>query len=156
VGVIGLGYIGLPLALAIHEANFNVIGLEVDAATVDVLKDGHSTVENIPDAKLTKAQSLRFHWRQRTTSWPRRTPRRYVCPHNSERATDKPGIHYLGGRCPVGVVTAQTTVILESTVYPGATEEVVGARLSAGGWTIGENLHVALSPEVIDRRNTRY
>jgi len=54
------------------------------------------------------------------------------------------------------VVTAQTTVILEKTVYPGAAEEVVDARLSAEGYTIEEHLHVAFSPELIDRRNTRY
>jgi UDP-N-acetyl-D-glucosamine dehydrogenase len=157
VGVIGLGYVGLPLALAMHEAGFDVIGVDVDAATVDALGDGRSTVEDVPDARL--AEALEQGFRVVAAYDPLVAADAVsICVPTPLRKSGQPDLSFVVAAADAlaEVVTAQTTVILESTVYPGATEEVVGARLSAEGWTIGEDLHVAFSPERIDPGNTQY
>jgi len=157
VGVIGLGYVGLPLALAMREAKFDVIGVDVDAAAVDALADGHSTVEDITDARLTEALEQGFHVAAEYDPLAQ-ADAVSICVPAPLRKSGQPDLSFVVAAADTlaGVVTAQTTVILESTVYPGATEEVVGARLSAEGWTVGEDLHVAFSPERIDPGNTQY
>ncbi|PSP77591.1 UDP-N-acetyl-D-glucosamine dehydrogenase [Halobacteriales archaeon QS_4_69_225] len=157
VGVVGLGYVGLPLALAMHNAGYDVVGVDVDEDTVARLRDGESTVRDVADAEVADAvaEGLTF-----TTDYAALSDVDgvSVCVPTPLRKTDTPDLSFVVDAAErlAGVLPAETTVVLESTVYPGATREVVGEALADDGKTVGEDVHVAFSPERIDPGNDDY
>ena len=157
VGVIGLGYVGLPLALAMQDAGYDVVGVDIDEATVERLRGGTSTVNDIADADVADAvaEGLRF-----TTDYAALADVDgvSVCVPTPLRKTDTPDLSFVVDAAErlAGVLPAGCTVVLESTVYPGATREVVGEALAANGKQIGENVFLAFSPERIDPGNEAY
>ncbi len=155
VVVVGQGYVGLPLAVRAVEAGMDVIGFDVDESKVRVLADGSSHIDDVTDADVARALAS---GRYRATSAvgdlegfdvavitvP--TPLKHGAPDLSyiDGALDLLGPH----------VTVGSTVILESTTYPGTTEEVVVPRLEeASGLKAGVDFHVGFSPERIDPGN---
>ena len=157
VGVVGLGYVGLPLALAMHNAGYDVVGVDVDDDTVARLRDGKSTVRDVADVEVADAvaEGLTF-----TTDYAALSDVDgvSVCVPTPLRKTDTPDLSFVVDAAErlAGVLPAETTVVLESTVYPGATREVVGEALADDGKTVGEDVHVAFSPERIDPGNDDY
>ena len=157
VGVVGLGYVGLPLALAMHNAGYDVVGVDVDEATVERLRGGTSTVNDIADADVADAvaEGLRF-----TTDYAALADVDgvSVCVPTPLRKTDTPDLSFVVDAAErlAGVLPAGCTVVLESTVYPGATREVVSEALAANGKQIGEDVFLAFSPERIDPGNEAY
>ena len=157
VGVVGLGYVGLPLALAMHDAGYDVVGVDVDDDTVARLRDGKSTVRDVADVEVADAvaEGLTF-----TTDYAALSDVDgvSVCVPTPLRKTDTPDLSFVVNAAErlAGVLPAETTVVLESTVYPGATREVVGEALADDGKTVGEDVHVAFSPERIDPGNDDY
>ena len=157
VGVVGLGYVGLPLALAMHNAGYDVVGVDVDEATVERLRGGTSTGNDIADADVADAvaEGLRF-----TTDYAALADVDgvSVCVPTPLRKTDTPDLSFVVDAAErlAGVLPAGCTVVLESTVYPGATREVVGEALAANGKQIGEDVFLAFSPERIDPGNEAY
>ncbi len=158
VVVVGQGYVGLPVAVAAVEAGFHVVGLEADEARAKALEAGESYVEDVTDARL---RAVRETGRYRATtdvaavagfdtaviSVP--TPLREGIPDLSyiESASATLAPHLRVG----------ATVILESTTYPGTTEELVGPILERGsGLTAGVDFHLGYSPERIDPGNATY
>jgi len=153
--VVGQGYVGLPLALRAVEAGFHVIGFDTDAARIKRLADGDSYVEDITDEQLAGALAS---GRYEPTADPSRlagfdvalidvpTPLRDGSPNLSfvvDAATTL-GRH----------LTRGATVVLESTSYPGTTEELVGPLLEEGsGLQAGRDFHLGYSPERIDPGN---
>ena len=156
-GVVGLGYVGLPLALAMHNAGYDVVGVDVNEATVERLRGGTSTVNDIADADVADAvaEGLRF-----TTDYAALADVDgvSVCVPTPLRKTDTPDLSFVVDAAErlAGVLPAGCTVVLESTVYPGATREVVGEALAANGKQIGEDVFLAFSPERIDPGNEAY
>ena len=155
VAVIGQGYVGLPLAMRAVEAGFDVVGYEVAAQKVDRLNAGSSYVEDISDARLGAALAT---GRYRASMDPADlagfeiavvsvpTPMGDGVPDLSfiESAADVLSPHVRPG----------CTVILESTTYPGTTEELMGPRLErASGLKVGADFHLGYSPERIDPGN---
>ncbi|WP_254840518.1 nucleotide sugar dehydrogenase [Natronomonas marina] len=157
VGVVGLGYVGLPLALAMHNAGYEVVGVDVDPDTVERLRGGESTVNDVSDAEVTDAvaEGLRF-----TTDYAELADVDgvSVCVPTPLRKTDTPDLSFVVDAAErlADVVPAGATVVLESTVYPGATKEVVGETLADNGAELGEDIHLAFSPERIDPGNEEY
>ena len=157
VGVVGLGYIGLPLALAMHNAGYEVVGVDIDEDTVESLRNGTSTVNDVSDAEVTDAvaEGLRI-----TTDYAELADIDgvSVCVPTPLGKTDTPDLSFVVDAAErlAGVISAGCTVVLESTVYPGATEEVVGETLAASGAAIGRDVHLAFSPERIDPGNEQY
>jgi UDP-N-acetyl-D-glucosamine dehydrogenase len=155
LAVVGQGYVGLPLALRAVEAGFDVVGYDVDPERIKQLAAGVSYVEDITDARLAAAlESDRYQ----PTSDPGQmagfdvtvidvpTPLSDGVPNLSyvEEAASAVGAHLQPGG----------TVILESTSYPGTTEELVGPLLeAASGLTAGRDFHLGYSPERIDPGN---
>ena len=157
VGVVGLGYVGLPLALAMHNAGYDVVGVDVDDDTVARLRDGGSTVRDVADAEVADAvaEGLTFGTDYAALSDVDGVS---VCVPTPLRKTDTPDLSFVVDAAErlAGVLPRETTVVLESTVYPGATREVVGETLADDGKTVGEDVHVAFSPERIDPGNDDY
>ncbi|MDL0128080.1 nucleotide sugar dehydrogenase [Halobacterium salinarum] len=157
VGVVGLGYVGLPLALAMHDAGYDVVGVDVDAGTVEQLRSGDSTVNDVTDDEVTAAvrEGLTF-----TTDYDQLADADGVsiCVPTPLRKTDTPDLSYVldAAERLAPVVPGGCTVVLESTVYPGATEDAVADLLAENGTTVGEDIHLAFSPERIDPGNEEY
>ncbi|WP_178917764.1 nucleotide sugar dehydrogenase [Natronomonas gomsonensis] len=157
VGVIGLGYVGLPLALAMHRAGHEVVGVDVDADTIERLRNGDSTVSDVSDAEVKDAvaEGITF-----TTDYKELgdVDGVSICVPTPLRKTDTPDLSFVVDAAErlATVIPTGATVILESTVYPGATEEVVGDALTENGATVGEDVYLAFSPERIDPGNKEY
>lgn len=157
VVIVGQGYVGLPVSMAAVEAGFDVVGYETSAAKVSQLASGESYVEDIPDQRLATALAsgrytpttdigLADGFDYAVISVP--TPLREGVPDLShiEAAARALSPHLRPG----------ATVILESTTYPGTTEELVGPLLTAGsGIPVGQ-FHLGYSPERIDPGNASW
>jgi UDP-N-acetyl-D-glucosamine dehydrogenase len=156
VGVVGLGYVGLPLALAMHDAGYDVVGVDVDVDKVERLPSGESTVNDITDDEVAEASlnGLTF-----TTDYDQLADADGVsiCVPTPLRKTDTPDLSFvLDAAERLAPVVDDCTVVLESTVYPGATKEAVADVLAENGTVVGEDIYLAFSPERIDPGNEEY
>ncbi|MEF8938007.1 MAG: nucleotide sugar dehydrogenase, partial [Halovenus sp.] len=156
-GVVGLGYVGLPLALAMHRAGYDVVGVDIDAETVERLQNGESTISDVSDSDVADAvaEGIAF-----TTDYAALgdVDGVSVCVPTPLRKTDTPDLSFVIDATErlADIVPENCTVIVESTVYPGATEEVVGEALADNGAAVGEDIFLAFSPERIDPGNEEY
>ena len=157
VAVIGQGYVGLPLAVRAAEQGYDVVGYDLDAARIAQLASGSSYIEDIPDERLRAViASGNFHASSDAAdladfdiaviSVP--TPLREGSPDLSyiESSAAELAKHLRPGAC----------VILESTTYPGTTEELVAPLLEASGLKAGADFQLGYSPERIDPGNATY
>ena len=151
VGVVGLGYVGLPLALAYEAAGYTVIGVDIDEERVSDLRSGESYVTDVDDETVQAALDGGF---EPTTEYGalERVSGISVCVPTPLKKTGQPNLSYVVDSVDqlAPVIPDDCTVILESTVYPGATEELVAPTLTENGLTVGEDVFVAFSPERID------
>ncbi len=168
VGIIGLGYVGLPLSLTVSEAGFAVIGFDTDAAKVAALDAGSSYIRQIPAERVARARTRAPGFSASTD-----LARASVCdaviicvptPLDEHLAPD---LGYIERTCEALAprLSPGTLVVLESTTWPGTTVEVVRPileRLSAGrgesgeGLRLGRDLYLAFSPEREDPGNARF
>lgn len=155
--VIGQGYVGLPLSRAASNAGFNVTGLEVNQRIVDGLNSGASHVEDIPDSEL---QSMLKKGYSATTD-------QAVIQDADVIVICVPTPLGDAGRPDLGAVESATAsiaenlnrkslVVLESTTYPGTTEEILKPAFEENGRAIDEDFFLAFSPERIDPGNKTY
>jgi UDP-N-acetyl-D-glucosamine dehydrogenase len=158
VGIIGLGYVGLPLAVEFAHAGFNVVALDVDGRKVEEIKAGRSYIKDVTDDAVSSAvQSGRLHPTVEYRAL-REVDTISICVPTPLRKTKDPDISY--------IVSATESiaenfhpgmlVVLESTTYPGTTDEIILPRLTAGGCRVGEDFFLAFSPERIDPGNPKY
>jgi UDP-N-acetyl-D-glucosamine dehydrogenase len=150
LGIVGLGYVGLPLALAFAEAGNDVVGLDTDAAKLSDLAAGHSYIEDVDDDALA-ALASRLH---PTSDYANLEDCKavIVCVPTPLSSSREPDLSYL--REAAAQVAAHLQpgqlIVLESTSYPGTTREELLPALAAGGRTVGEDFFLAFSPERID------
>lgn len=155
--VIGLGYVGLPLAQEASRAGLTVTGLDVSAAVVDGLMGGRSHVDDLSDADIAEMLGLGF---TATTdaSVIADADTVVICvptPLTPEGGPDLGAV--LGAtRAIADHLRAGQLVVLESTTYPGTTDDEVRPVLEAGGLVAGRDFHLAFSPERIDPGNAEY
>jgi UDP-N-acetyl-D-glucosamine dehydrogenase len=150
IGIIGLGYVGLPLAVAFAEAGETVIGLDTNASRVEALRRGESHVEDVPDAVLAGLGG-RFE----PTTMVRRLALAdaiLICVPTPLTPNREPDLTPLvsAATTVAGILQRGQTVILESTTYPGTTRERVLPILEETGLTAGRDFHLAFSPERVD------
>ena len=156
--VIGLGYVGLPLVQHLCEAGYRVLGFDVDPAKVDTLLRGESYIKHIPAEWI--AQVVGQHTFEPTTDFARLAEADCIsiCVPTPLDRNNEPDLTYVRE-------TTQTIahhlrpgqlIILESTTYPGTTEELVLPLLQATGLVVGRDFFLAYSPEREDPGNTRY
>jgi UDP-N-acetyl-D-glucosamine dehydrogenase len=156
IGIVGLGYVGLPLAVAFAEAGEDVVGVDVDAAKVASLREGRSHVEDIPDAVLAPiADRLTFSTRPDDLS---ATDAVLICVPTPLTRNREPDLGPLlsAAQALAGVIRAGQLVVLESTTFPGTTREHLVPLLEESGLVAGEDFALAFSPERVDPGRTDY
>src|SRR6059036_2586478 len=157
-GVIGLGYVGLPLALTLSEAGFDVTGIDIDTNRVDAIIGGRSYITDVSDRELQKA-TLEKRFRATTNvSEIRNLDAVSICVPTPLRKTKDPDMSYVVAAADAIAKELRPgqLVILESTTYPGTTEELVLPALQAGGLKVGDDFFLAYSPERVDPGNKKY
>lgn len=158
VSVVGLGYVGLPLAVEFAEVGFTVIGLDLDERKVNRLNAGESYIPDIPTeqlAPLVKSGKLRA-----TADYNelRQADTVNICVPTPLRKTKDPDMSYvISAINSIAEISHEDMlIILESTTYPGTTDEIIRPRLEENGFTVGEQIFVAFSPERIDPGNKTF
>jgi UDP-N-acetyl-D-glucosamine dehydrogenase len=158
VGVIGLGYVGLPLAVEFANAGFTTIGFEVDESKVSRINSGDSYIPDVPTVEL--ASVVKADRLQATTNFGMLATVDIIviCVPTPLRKTKEPDVSYIldaAGRIQATLRSGQL-VILESTTYPGTTDEVLLPMLEETGMKIDEDYFLAFSPERIDPGNANF
>ncbi len=155
VGIIGLGYVGLPLAVAFAEASVDVVGLDVDHRVVDSIAAGESSIEDVSSARLAALVGERI---EVTTDHRRFTgcDAVVICVPTPLAHQREPDLAYVdsAARSLAAVLRKGQLVVLESTTYPGTTRERLLPILEESGMRGGTDFHVAFSPERIDPGRT--
>jgi UDP-N-acetyl-D-glucosamine dehydrogenase len=156
IGIVGLGYVGLPLAVSFAEAGENVIGVDVDHARVSELNGGHSPVEDIPDERLQAVlgsctfttRSVELHEAEAIL----------VCVPTPLTRNREPDLGPLlsAAQALAGVVRRDQLIVLESTTFPGTTRDHMVPLLEESGLRAGEDFALAFSPERVDPGRTDY
>ena len=163
IGIIGLGYVGLPLALLFSEERFRVTGFDIDEAKVKTLNGGGSYIVRIPPNEIARAQASGF---EATSDYDRLREMDVVliCVPTPLNEYHEPDLSYITDtvKALAPRLRAGQLIVLESTTYPGTTDEVVVPLLEQGnsaalrvvrGDTGKGDIHVAFSPEREDPGN---
>jgi UDP-N-acetyl-D-glucosamine dehydrogenase len=158
IGVIGLGYVGLPLVLRYADVGFKVIGLDVDNTKVEKLNVGQSFIEHIPSARIAQANTTGF---VATTDFAEVTKcdALIICVPTPLNKYREPDLSFVLNTADsiVPYLRAGQVISLESTTYPGTTEEELLPRFNASNnLVVGENLFLIYSPEREDPGNPHF
>jgi UDP-N-acetyl-D-glucosamine dehydrogenase len=156
IAIVGLGYAGLPLSLQFARSGVNVLGLDIDEEKVNALNEGHSYIKHIPAEKV--AEQVTAHRMVSTTDFARIKEVRAViiCVPTPLNKNREPDISFVlqTGQAVAPHLQPGTLVVLESTTYPGTTDEELRAVLEAGsGMKAGKDFYLAFSPEREDPAN---
>lgn len=161
VAIVGLGYVGLPLAVDLAKQGFEVIGIDVDSRKCASLNSAKSYIEDISDAELktiTGKTGKGFIHATTDFSVLKTIDCVSICVPTPLAKTRDPDMSYI-----LAVndqikkyIHPDMLIILESTTYPGTTDEIVVPMVEEAGYTVGENVFVCFSPERIDPGNKKY
>jgi len=154
IGIIGLGYVGLPLAVAFADAGHDVVGIDTDSRVVDALGRSRSHVDDVPDAALETLDG-----RLRASTDPAglgECDAVVICVPTPLANQREPDLSYVAdaARALTPELRAGQLVVLESTTYPGTTRERLRPILEESGLAAGRDFHLAFSPERIDPGRT--
>ncbi|MFB0959004.1 MAG: nucleotide sugar dehydrogenase [Clostridiaceae bacterium] len=159
VGVVGLGYVGLPLAVEKAKAGFQTIGFDVQEQKVDWVNDGHNYIGDVVDDDLKTLVQQGMLRATNDFSFIRDVDFVAICVPTPLDAYQQPDISYVKSSTEAiaGYLKKGSIVVLESTTYPGTTEELLKPILEAGsGLTCGEDFYLGFSPERVDPGNKHY
>jgi UDP-N-acetyl-D-glucosamine dehydrogenase len=156
VGIMGLGYVGLPLAVAFAEEGHQVVALDIDPRKIEAIKGGESYVEDISSERL-QAASERIEATTRAAHLSR-CDAVLVCVPTPLTANREPDLGPLvsATRALADVLQPGQLVVLESTTYPGTTRERMAPMLEESGLVAGKDFNLAFSPERVDPGRTDY
>src|SRR5512139_169237 len=158
VSIIGLGYVGLPLVLRFCEAGFRVLGFDVDPKKVDLLHRGRSYIKTIPSGKVSRF--VRSGLLRATDQFSRLSEPDciLVCVPTPLTERMEPDLQYIEGTTNSiqSRLRRGQLVVLESTTYPGTTEELILPRLESTGLKVGKDFYLGFSPEREDPGNKRF
>jgi UDP-N-acetyl-D-glucosamine dehydrogenase len=154
IGVVGLGYVGLPLMLRYAEAGYAVLGFDVDSTKVEDLQSGRSYFEHIPSSRVANAQL------SATTDFTRASEADalIICVPTPLNRYREPDLSFVVGTVESLLPSLRPgqVIALESTTYPGTTEEELLPRIGQRGLTVGEDVYLVYSPEREDPGNSHF
>ncbi|MCX6828082.1 MAG: nucleotide sugar dehydrogenase [candidate division Zixibacteria bacterium] len=158
VGIIGLGYVGLPLAIEFAEQGFKVIGFDISEAKVRLINAGKSDIDDVPDSRvsaLVKAGKLS------ATADPKlikQVDTISICVPTPLSKTKDPDVSYIlaAVKWVKDYLHKGMLIILESTTYPGTTEDLILPILHETGLKVGKDFFLAFSPERVDPGNLKF
>lgn len=158
IGVVGLGYVGLPLSLALADAGFKVTGFDISTKKIKLINSGKSDIDDVSDAEVKAAvKSGRLI---ATTDW--KTSGKMdvitICVPTPLSKTKDPDVSFILSAVEAvrDHLKKGALLILESTTYPGTTEELILPTMEEVGLHVGRDFHLAFSPERIDPGNKWY
>ncbi len=158
IGVIGLGYVGLPLVVEFARGGFRATGFEVDARKADAINRGESYIPDVPTAIV--AEMIAAKRLSATTDFERLKDQDVViiCVPTPLRKTKDPDVSYIlaASEKIQATLRAGQLIILESTTYPGTTDEVLRPMFDATGLKLDEDYFLAFSPERVDPGNEKF
>ena len=158
IAVVGLGYVGLPLAVTAAQRGFPVTGFDIDAAKMDRLDAGQSYIDAVRDADLAAlATAGRFDW---TTDFARLAEAQVIviCVPTPLGPQREPDLSFVTRTTETiaAHIRPETLVVLESTTFPGTTEEILAPILATSGLEVGREVFLGFSPEREDPGNATY
>jgi UDP-N-acetyl-D-glucosamine dehydrogenase len=156
VGIVGLGYVGLPLAVAFAEEGDEVIGFDLDPVKIECLNRSESYIEDVSSKELSRLGGL-----IQATDQPgdlTACEALIICVPTPLTGSREPDLSYLedAARMLAGILREGQVVILESTTYPGTTRDLLAGALESSGLKAGTDFHLAFSPERIDPGRTDF
>jgi UDP-N-acetyl-D-glucosamine dehydrogenase len=157
VGIVGLGYVGLPLALRFAEAGFPVLGFDIDEAKIHAIEKGCSYIKHIGDEAVAagRTQGLRA-----TADFARvsEIDALIICVPTPLNAHREPDLRFVVGTVEAILphIRRGQLISLESTTYPGTTEEELRPRIESRGFRVGEDVFLVFSPEREDPGNLQF
>jgi UDP-N-acetyl-D-glucosamine dehydrogenase len=156
LGIVGLGYVGLPLAVAFAENGNQVVGIDLDPVKVERINAGKSYIEDVPSESLSVVSGNL----SASTAYGdlAECEAVIVCVPTPLTGSREPDLSHLeeAGRQLAGILREGQTIVLESTTYPGTTRDLLAGELEASGLKAGKDFHLAFSPERIDPGRTDY
>lgn len=157
IGIVGMGYVGQPLALRYSQIGFKVTGFDVDAQKVEQLNAGHSMIEHISDDEVKAANGAGM---SSTTDFGRISDMDAIilCVPTPLNKYREPDLSFVTNTCDAiaPFVRSGQVISLESTTYPGTTEEEILPRISESGLTVGADFFLVYSPEREDPGNANF
>jgi UDP-N-acetyl-D-glucosamine dehydrogenase len=158
VGIIGLGYVGLPLAIEIGEEGFTVVGFDILKEKVNLVNAGKSDIDDVPDAKVSR---LVKEGKLTATTDPKLLKQMdtiSICVPTPLSKTKDPDVSYIlaAVNWVRQYLRKEMLIILESTTYPGTTEDMIKPLLEESGLKVGRDFYLAFSPERVDPGNEKY
>ena len=158
IGIIGLGYVGLPLAVEFAKTGFNVTGIEVDNKKIAAINNGDNYISDIDDSLFLDLVNKKRLQATNDTSIIANLDAVSICVPTPLSKVNEPDVSYI-----IDAVNAIKTylhkdllIILESTTYPGTTREVILSTMEESGLIVGEDYFLCFSPERIDPGNKNY
>ena len=158
VGVIGLGYVGLPLAMEFVRAGFQVTGIDVDQEKVKKLNRGENYIQDIKDESVKNAVEMNQLSATSDFSVIQNLDAISICvptPLNKQKNPDISFINHVMENIK-GLIHHDMIVVLESTTYPGTTRELILPEMESKGLKVGHDFYLCFSPERIDPGNEKY
>ena len=156
VGVVGLGYVGLPLAVEKAKAGFKTIGFDIQSGKVDMVNAGHNYIGDVVDKDLKKIVEMKMLTATTDFSFVKDVDFVAICVPTPLDEHQQPDISYVKNSTIeiAKYMKPGTMVVLESTTYPGTTEELIKPLLEEGsGLKCGEDFYLGFSPERVDPGN---
>lgn len=159
VGVVGLGYVGLPLAVEKAKAGYKTIGFDIQKEKVDMVNEGHNYIGDVVDSDLKELVKAGFLSATTDFSFVKDVDFIAICVPTPLDMHQQPDISYVKTSTEeiAKYLSKETMVVLESTTYPGTTEELIKPILETGsGLKCGEDFYLGFSPERVDPGNLIY
>ena len=158
VGIIGMGYVGMPLAVAFADAGFSVLGFDVDQGKVERLNRGDSYIAHVPSQTLARMRSQERFAATADFSRLREADAVLICVPTPLTRHREPDLSHVTdtARAVASALRPGHLVVLESTTFPGTTDEILRPILDASGLRVGEEYFLAYSPEREDPNNPRF
>ncbi|HZT42993.1 MAG TPA: nucleotide sugar dehydrogenase [Chthonomonadaceae bacterium] len=158
LAVVGMGYVGLPMAIEFARAGFPVVGIDVDPDRCEALAQGRSYIADVSDEDLQAALATGRFQTSADTGALAEADAILICVPTPLRKSKDPDLSYVlnAGEAVARHLKRGQLIVLESTTYPGTTEEVLLPMLEAKGLCVGKDFFLAFSPERVDPGNPQF